>query len=97
MEKITRWMFILAVAILVVYSLWRFSSVNLQLREAETLLEGLRQEERILFPGPAGEEREGGAAETTRETPVPGREEWMNSSAAIRRNGILFEKRERRT
>ncbi len=62
MEKITRWMFGVVAAILVLYSGWRFWSVSLQLRDAETLLDGLRQEERGLLSGLPGEET--GAGET---------------------------------
>ena len=62
MEKITRWMFVVAVAILVLYSGWRFWSMSMQLQDAETVLDGLRQEERNLLSGLPGQEA--GAGET---------------------------------
>lgn len=44
MEKTIRWMFLAAISVLLVYSLWSLRSVRSKLREAGTALAELQQE-----------------------------------------------------
>ena len=48
MNSFTRWMLGIIILVLIFYSCWRFRDVNSQLRNAESVVSRLRQEEEEL-------------------------------------------------